>query len=146
MRVRGFTQDDAHIFCTEDQLADECLKINDLILSTYEDFGFGGITVKLSTRPEKRVGSDANWDHAEAIMTSVLDQISADAGGKIKTEINPGEGAFYGPKIEYQIKDALGRSWQCGTIQLDFVLPERLRALSSATYSASKRSGSTKSS
>jgi threonyl-tRNA synthetase len=128
MRVRGFTQDDAHIFCTEDQLADECLKINDLILSTYEDFGFGGITVKLSTRPEKRVGSDANWDHAENIMTDVLNQIAAEAGGKIKTEINPGEGAFYGPKFEYVLRDAIGRDWQCGTTQVDFNLPERFGA------------------
>jgi threonyl-tRNA synthetase len=128
MRVRGFTQDDAHIFCTEDQLADECLKINDLILSTYEDFGFGGITVKLSTRPEKRVGSDANWDHAEQIMMTVLEKIAADAGGKIKTEINPGEGAFYGPKFEYVLRDAIGRDWQCGTTQVDFNLPERFGA------------------
>ena len=128
MRVRGFTQDDAHIFCTEEQLADECLKINDLILSTYADFGFDEITVKLSTRPEKRVGSDASWDHAEEIMTRVLEQIERESQGKIKTEINPGEGAFYGPKFEYVLRDAIGRDWQCGTTQVDFNLPERFGA------------------
>ncbi len=128
MRVRGFTQDDAHIFCTEDQLADECLKINDLILSTYADFGFGEIVVKLSTRPEKRVGSDALWDHAEAVMTRVLAQIEEASGGRIKTAINPGEGAFYGPKFEYVLRDAIGRDWQCGTTQVDFNLPERFGA------------------
>jgi threonyl-tRNA synthetase len=128
MRVRGFTQDDAHIFCTEDQLADECLKINDLILSTYSDFGFEGeLTVKLSTRPEKRVGSDAAWDHAEAVMTDVLKRIAA-ANNRIKTAINPGEGAFYGPKFEYVLRDAIGRDWQCGTTQVDFNLPERFGA------------------
>ncbi|SFI79569.1 threonine--tRNA ligase [Aerobium aerolatum] len=128
MRVRGFTQDDAHIFCTEEQLAEECLKINDLILSVYEDFGFKEIVVKLSTRPEKRVGSDENWDHAEAIMTRVLQQIEAQSGGRIKTDILPGEGAFYGPKFEYTLKDAIGREWQCGTTQVDFNLPERFGA------------------
>lgn len=128
MRVRGFTQDDAHIFCTEDQLADECLKINDLILSTYADFGFDEIVVKLSTRPEKRVGSDALWDHAEAVMTRVLGEIEAQSGGRIKTAVNPGEGAFYGPKFEYVLRDAIGRDWQCGTTQVDFNLPERFGA------------------
>jgi threonyl-tRNA synthetase len=129
MRVRGFTQDDAHIFCTEQQLADECLKINDLILSTYEDFGFEGeLTVKLSTRPEKRVGTDAAWDHAERVMTEVLEQIKAKSGNRIKTSINPGEGAFYGPKFEYVLRDAIGREWQCGTTQVDFNLPERFGA------------------
>ena len=128
MRVRGFTQDDAHIFCTEDQLADECLKINDLILSTYADFGFGEIVVKLSTRPEKRVGSDALWDHAESVMTRVLAQIEEQSGGRIKTAVNPGEGAFYGPKFEYVLRDAIGRDWQCGTTQVDFNLPERFGA------------------
>jgi threonyl-tRNA synthetase len=128
MRVRGFTQDDAHIFCTEEQLASECLRINDLILSTYADFGFSGITVKLSTRPEKRVGSDENWDHAEEIMGAVLKQIEAQSGGTIKTMINPGEGAFYGPKFEYVLRDAIGRDWQCGTTQVDFNLPERFGA------------------
>jgi threonyl-tRNA synthetase len=128
LRVRGFTQDDAHIFCTEAQMADECLKINDLILSTYKDFGFEQIVVKLSTRPEKRVGSDEAWDRAEAIMTKVLEQIAAASDGKIKTAINPGEGAFYGPKFEYVLRDAIGRDWQCGTTQVDFNLPERFGA------------------
>ncbi len=128
MRVRGFTQDDAHIFCTEEQLAAECLKINDLILSVYEDFGFKEIVVKLSTRPEKRVGSDENWDHAEEIMTRVLKQIEEQSGGRIKTDILPGEGAFYGAKFEYTLRDAIGREWQCGTTQVDFNLPERFGA------------------
>ncbi|NIX76610.1 threonine--tRNA ligase [Microvirga terricola] len=128
MRVRGFTQDDAHIFCTEDQLAAECLKINDLILSTYADFGFDEIVVKLSTRPEKRVGTDEMWDHAEDVMTRVLKQIEEQSGGRIKTAINPGEGAFYGPKFEYVLRDAIGRDWQCGTTQVDFNLPERFGA------------------
>jgi threonyl-tRNA synthetase len=129
LRVRGFTQDDAHIFCTEDQLADECLKINDLILSVYDDFGFtGDLVVKLSTRPEKRVGSDASWDHAEAVMSKVLEQIAARGGNRIKTSVNPGEGAFYGPKFEYVLRDAIGRDWQCGTTQVDFNLPERFGA------------------
>ncbi len=128
MRVRGFTQDDAHIFCTEEQMADECLKINDLILSTYKDFGFEQIVVKLSTRPEKRVGSDAAWDRAEDIMNKVLVQIAEQSGGKIKTAVNPGEGAFYGPKFEYVLRDAIGRDWQCGTTQVDFNLPERFGA------------------
>ncbi|WP_372425506.1 threonine--tRNA ligase [Salinarimonas chemoclinalis] len=127
MRVRGFTQDDAHVFCTEEQLADECLKINDLILSTYADFGFEEIVVKLSTRPEKRVGSDAVWDHAEAVMSRVLETIQA-SSNRIRTEINPGEGAFYGPKFEYVLRDAIGRDWQCGTTQVDFNLPERFGA------------------
>ncbi|RTL93144.1 threonine--tRNA ligase [Ancylobacter aquaticus] len=128
MRVRGFTQDDAHIFCTEEQMAAECLKINELILSTYADFGFEEIVVKLSTRPEKRVGSDAVWDHAEDVMGRVLIQIEAESGGKIKTGILPGEGAFYGPKFEYTLRDAIGREWQCGTTQVDFNLPERFGA------------------
>ncbi|MBV1702040.1 MAG: threonine--tRNA ligase [Hyphomicrobiales bacterium] len=128
MRVRAFTQDDAHIFCTEDQLAAECLKINDLILSVYRDFGFGKIVVKLSTRPEKRVGTDAMWDHAEAVMAKVLEEIKAQHGDVVSTELNPGEGAFYGPKFEYVLRDAIGRDWQCGTTQVDFNLPERFGA------------------
>lgn len=128
MRVRGFTQDDAHIFCTDEQMAAECLKINDLILSVYEDFGFKEIVVKLSTRPDKRVGSDALWDRAEAVMTDVLKTIEAQSEGRIKTDILPGEGAFYGPKFEYTLKDAIGREWQCGTTQVDFNLPERFGA------------------
>ena len=129
MRVRGFTQDDAHVFCTEAQLADECLKINELILSTYADFGFDGeLTVKLSTRPEKRVGTDEMWDHAERVMATVLAEIQASGSNRIKTAINPGEGAFYGPKFEYVLRDAIGRDWQCGTTQVDFNLPERFGA------------------
>ena len=129
LRVRAFTQDDAHIFCTEDQMAAECMAINDLILSTYADFGFtGDLTVKLSTRPEKRVGSDAAWDHAEGIMQNVLKKIEEQGEGRIKTAINPGEGAFYGPKFEYVLRDAIGRDWQCGTTQVDFNLPERFDA------------------
>jgi threonyl-tRNA synthetase len=128
LRVRGFTQDDAHIFCTEDQLAEECLKINDLILSVYKDFGFeGDLVIKLSTRPEKRVGTDAAWDHAENVMNDVLKRI-AQQDNRIKTQINPGEGAFYGPKFEYVLRDAIGRDWQCGTTQVDFNLPERFGA------------------
>ncbi|RCW83567.1 threonine--tRNA ligase [Phyllobacterium bourgognense] len=128
MRVRGFTQDDAHIFCTDEQMAAECLRINDLILTTYADFGFEGITVKLSTRPDKRVGSDELWDRAEEVMGQVLKTIEEQSGGKIKTSINPGEGAFYGPKFEYVLRDAIGRDWQCGTTQVDFNLPERFGA------------------
>jgi threonyl-tRNA synthetase len=128
MRVRGFTQDDAHIFCTDEQMASECLAINDLILSTYKDFGFDKIVVKLSTRPEKRVGSDALWDRAESVMMKVLEQIKEQSGGTIETSINPGEGAFYGPKFEYVLRDAIGRDWQCGTTQVDFNLPERFGA------------------
>jgi threonyl-tRNA synthetase len=128
MRVRSFTQDDAHIFCTEAQLAEECLKINELILSVYGDFGFDKIVVKLSTRPEKRVGTDAMWDHAEAVMSRVLDEIKARHGNVVTTSLNPGEGAFYGPKFEYVLRDAIGRDWQCGTTQVDFNLPERFGA------------------
>jgi threonyl-tRNA synthetase len=128
MRVRGFTQDDAHIFCTNAQMEAECLKINELILSTYADFGYENFTVKLSTRPEKRIGSDNLWDNAESVMKDVLDRIAADSGGRIKTSINPGEGAFYGPKFEYTLRDAIGRDWQCGTTQVDFNLPERFGA------------------
>lgn len=127
MRVRGFTQDDAHIFCTDEQMAAECLKINDLILSVYKDFGFDEITIKLSTRPEKRVGSDDLWDRAESVMTEVLETIQQQSNN-IKTGILPGEGAFYGPKFEYTLKDAIGREWQCGTTQVDFNLPERFGA------------------
>ena len=128
IRVRGFTQDDAHIFCTHEQLADECLKINDLIMSIYRDFGFEEVVVKLSTRPEKRVGDDALWDRAETAMADVLKQIADQSGGRVKTGINPGEGAFYGPKFEYVLRDAIGRDWQCGTTQVDFNLPERFGA------------------
>ena len=125
MRVRAFTQDDAHIFCTEDQIQDEAMKINAMILSIYKDFGFEDIVVKLSTRPEKRVGTDEAWDKAEAALQKVLDAIAAQG---LKTDINPGEGAFYGPKLEYTLRDAIGREWQCGTTQVDFNLPARFGA------------------
>ncbi len=128
MRVRGFTQDDAHIFCTEQQLEDECLRINDLMMAVYRDFGFEEVVVKLATRPEKRVGSDAMWDHAEGILRKVLTKMAAESGGRIKIGINEGEGTFYGPKFEYTLKDAIGREWQCGTTQVDFNLPERFGA------------------
>ncbi len=128
MRVRGFTQDDAHVFCTEDQLANECIKINELILSVYADFGFEEVMVKLATRPDKRVGTDQMWDHAEDVLSRVLDKISRESGGRIKTGVNPGEGTFYGPKFEYTLRDAIGREWQCGTTQVDFNLPERFGA------------------
>src|SRR5690606_34724165 len=110
------------------QLAEECHSINDLILSIYSDFGFDDVTVKLSTRPEKRVGDDALWDQAEAAMSEVLKEIARHFGGRIKTGINPGEGAFYGPKFEYVLRDAIGRDWQCGTTQVDFNLPARFGA------------------
>ena len=128
MRVRGFTQDDAHIFCTDEQMAAECLKIHDLIMSVYKDFGFEEIIIKLSTRPEKRVGADELWDRAESVMMDVLKTIEGQSDGGIKTGILPGEGAFYGPKFEYTLKDAIGREWQCGTTQVDFNLPERFGA------------------
>lgn len=122
MRVRGFVQDDAHIFATEDQIESEAMAFDTLLMSVYKDFGFKDVAVKLALRPEKRAGSDEVWDKAEAGLRAALR-----ASGKEWEEL-PGEGAFYGPKVEYHIKDALGRSWQCGTIQLDFVLPERLGA------------------
>lgn len=122
MRVRGFVQDDAHIFCTEDQVVSEVRAFNELLMRVYRDFGFTEVDVKLSLRPEKRAGSDAVWDKAEAGLREAL------ASSGVTWEELEGEGAFYGPKIEYHIKDALGRSWQCGTMQLDFVLPERLDA------------------
>jgi threonyl-tRNA synthetase len=129
LRVRHFTQDDAHIFITEDQIMAECLKINDLMLSIYEQFGFSDVVIKLSTRPEKRVGSDELWDKAEKALGDVLDEVKRTAGNRnIKTEVNPGEGAFYGPKLEYVLKDAIGRDWQCGTTQVDFNLANRLGA------------------
>ena len=128
MRVRGFTQDDAHVFCTEDQLEAEILKINDLMMSVYEDFGFDKVVVKLATRPEKRVGTDAMWDHAEDILRRALARMETESGGRIKAGINEGEGTFYGPKFEYTLRDAIGRDWQCGTTQVDFNLPERFGA------------------
>ncbi len=125
MRVRAFTQDDAHIFCTEDQIMDEAMQVNDLIMSIYKDFGFEDVVVKLSTRPEKRVGGDDAWDKAEAALGRVLDTLAARG---MKTGINPGEGAFYGPKLEYTLRDTIGREWQCGTTQVDFNLPSRFGA------------------
>ncbi|MCE3000306.1 MAG: threonine--tRNA ligase [Betaproteobacteria bacterium] len=122
MRVRGFVQDDAHIFCTEDQIQAEASDFIDLLRKVYADFGFDQILVKLSTRPEKRIGEDAVWDRAEAALKATLD------GKGLEWDLNPGEGAFYGPKIEFSLKDSLGRIWQCGTLQLDFALPGRLGA------------------
>lgn len=122
MRVRGFVQDDAHIFCTEGQIQDEAGAFIDLLRKVYADFGFEQILIKLSTRPEKRIGEDAVWDRAEAALKATLD-----AKG-LEWDLNPGEGAFYGPKIEFSLKDSLGRVWQCGTLQLDFALPGRLGA------------------
>ena len=122
MRVRGFVQDDAHIFCTEDQIVDESRAFNELLMRIYRQFGFNDVSVKLSLRPEKRAGSDEIWDKAENGLRQALTACG------VSWEELPGEGAFYGPKIEYHIKDAIGRSWQCGTLQLDFVLPERLDA------------------
>ena len=122
MRVRGFTQDDGHIFCTEDQIQSEVTAFNALVRKVYADFGFHDITVKLALRPEKRIGEDAVWDKAETALREGLR-----ASGLTWEEL-PGEGAFYGPKIEFHIKDAIGRSWQCGTIQVDFSMPKRLDA------------------
>lgn len=128
LRVRHFTQDDAHIFITENQIMEECLKINDLMLAIYKDFGFEDIFIKLSTRPEKRVGADELWDKAERALSDVLEEVTRRSNGRIKTALQPGEGAFYGPKLEYVLKDAIGREWQCGTTQVDFNLAGRLGA------------------
>ena len=122
MRVRGFTQDDAHIFCTEEQIKDEVAKFIVMLFKAYQDFGFKDVLVKLSTRPEKRVGADETWDKAESALEAALVE------NKLEFDLQPGEGAFYGPKIEFTLKDSLSRLWQCGTIQLDFNLPERLGA------------------
>ncbi len=135
MRVRAFTQDDAHIFCTEDQIMEESLKVNDLILSIYKDFGFDDILIKLSTRPEKRVGSDEAWDRAEMALTRILETLAKRGA---KTAVNPGEGAFYGPKLEYTLRDAIGREWQCGTTQVDFNMPGRFGAFYIAPDSEKK--------
>ena len=122
MRVRNFTQDDAHIFCTEDQIQDEVIEFIDLLYKVYADFGFNEVIVKLSTRPEQRVGSDEVWDKAEKALEIALDSKA------LEWELQPGEGAFYGPKIEFSLKDCIGRVWQCGTIQVDFSMPGRLEA------------------
>ena len=122
MRVRGFTQDDGHIFCTEDQIQSEVTAFNDLVRDVYADFGFHDIKIKLALRPEKRVGADEVWDKAELALREAL------KASNLEWEELPGEGAFYGPKIEFHIKDAIGRSWQCGTVQVDFSMPQRLGA------------------
>jgi threonyl-tRNA synthetase len=127
MRVRAFTQDDAHIFCTEDQINQESVKFCKLLLEVYRDFGFNDVSVKLSTRPAKRAGSDTTWDLAEKGLAD-----AAIAAG-LTVELQPGEGAFYGPKLEFTLTDKRGRNWQCGTLQLDLVLPERLGAQYVAT-------------
>jgi threonyl-tRNA synthetase len=120
--VRAFTQDDAHVFVSESQIADESLKMNDLILSIYEDFGFADVRIKFSDRPDKRIGEDVVWDKAESALMAALK-----ASGRPWT-LNKGEGAFYGPKLEYVLRDAIGRDWQCGTVQVDLNLPGRLGA------------------
>ncbi|MEC8288748.1 MAG: threonine--tRNA ligase, partial [Pseudomonadota bacterium] len=122
MRVRAFTQDDAHIFCAEDQITDECRIVCQLILDIYKDFGFDEVRIKFSDRPEKRIGSDDIWDKSEAAL-----KLAVEATG-LKYSVNPGEGAFYGPKLEFVLRDAIGRDWQCGTLQVDLNLPERLGA------------------
>jgi threonyl-tRNA synthetase len=122
MRVRGFTQDDGHIFCTEDQILDESVNFTTLLQKVYKDFGFTDIIYKVATRPAQRIGSDEIWDKAEHALMESLRASNCDF------EIAPGDGAFYGPKIEYTLKDAIGRQWQCGTIQVDFSMAERLDA------------------
>jgi threonyl-tRNA synthetase len=122
MRVRGFVQDDGHIFCREDQITEECIAFCALLASVYRDLGFEKFRIKLSDRPAKRAGSDHVWDQAEAAL------IEATRAAGYEFELNPGEGAFYGPKLEFVLTDAIGRDWQCGTFQVDFVLPDRLNA------------------
>ncbi len=122
MRVRGFTQDDGHIFCTEDQVMQECVQYTALLQKVYADFGFTDIIYRVATRPEKRIGDDAAWEKAERALIESLERSG------VQFQVTPGEGAFYGPKIEYSLKDAIGRVWQCGTMQVDFFMPERLGA------------------
>jgi len=122
LRVRAFTQDDAHIFCTEDQITDECLSVTNLILEIYKDLGFTNVLLQFSDRPQKRVGDDKIWDKAEAALLKAIKQ------SNLKYEINKGEGAFYGPKIDFVLRDSIGRDWQCGTLQVDLNLPGRLGA------------------
>ncbi|MSQ54443.1 MAG: threonine--tRNA ligase [Betaproteobacteria bacterium] len=122
MRVRGFTQDDGHIFCTEEQILDECVAFTALLQKVYRDFGFSEIVYKVATRPDKRIGGDEAWDKAEAALMESLKRSG------VEYQVSPGEGAFYGPKIEYSLKDAIGRVWQCGTMQVDFFMPGRLGA------------------
>jgi threonyl-tRNA synthetase len=122
MRVRAFVQDDAHIFCTADQITSETKEFCALLMEVYADFGFTDVVVKFADRPDVRSGDDATWDRAEAALTEAMETTG------LKIELNPGEGAFYGPKLEFVLRDAIGRDWQCGTLQVDFVLPERLDA------------------
>ena len=122
LRVRAFTQDDAHIFCSEDQITEECLTVTNLIIEIYKSLGFNNIILKYSDRPEKRVGDDNVWDKSETALLSAIKK------SKLKYTINKGEGAFYGPKIEFVLRDAIGRDWQCGTLQVDLNLPGRLGA------------------
>jgi len=133
MRVRGFTQDDAHIFCTEDQIGAETAAFIDLLGTVYRDLGFESFDIKFSTRPEVRAGSDETWDKAEAALEAAVKGVTSDY------EIDPGEGAFYGPKLDFKLTDAIGREWQCGTLQADFVLPERLGAEYVAEDGSKKR-------
>ncbi|RAU21686.1 threonine--tRNA ligase [Paramagnetospirillum kuznetsovii] len=133
MRVRAFTQDDAHIFCTEDQITSETIAFCQLLKEVYTDFGFTDVRVKFSDRPAKRAGSDETWDKAESAL------LEASKAAGLETVLNPGEGAFYGPKLEFVLRDAIGRDWQCGTLQVDFVLPERLDAAYVAEDGAKKR-------
>ncbi|MBI5165606.1 MAG: threonine--tRNA ligase [Magnetospirillum sp.] len=133
MRVRAFTQDDAHIFCTEDQITAETVAFCQLLKEVYSDFGFTDVRVKFSDRPAKRAGSDESWDKAEAALSS------AAAAAGLETTLNPGEGAFYGPKLEFVLRDAIGRDWQCGTLQVDIVLPERLDAAYTAEDGSRRR-------
>jgi threonyl-tRNA synthetase len=120
--VRGFVQDDGHIFCTEDQILPECVAFTALLQRVYRDFGFTEVIYKLATRPAKRIGSDESWDRAEAALKQALEKSG------VSYMLSPGEGAFYGPKIEYSLKDGIGRVWQCGTMQVDFSMPGRLGA------------------
>jgi len=119
MRVRHFTQDDAHIFCTEEQMDAECRDVVSLVLDIYRQFGFDNVAIKLSTRPVSRMGDDATWDQLESALIQALDGLG------LRYQLNPGEGAFYGPKLEFVLRDAIGRDWQCGTLQVDMNLPER---------------------
>src|SRR5256885_9812936 len=132
MRVRAFTQDDGHVFITEDQITSESVAITRLILNIYRDFGFEDVEIKYADRPPKRVGSDAIWDRAEAAL-----QAASSAAG-IEYALNKGEGAFYGPKLEFVLRDAIGRDWQCGTLQVDLNMPERLGAYYIDAHSAKR--------
>ena len=132
LRVRAFTQDDAHIFCTEDQITEECLSVTNLILEIYKDLGFENVLLQFSDRPQKRVGDDKIWDKAESALLKAVKQ------SKLKYEVNKGEGAFYGPKIDFVLRDTIGRDWQCGTLQVDLNLPSRLGAFYIASDGSKK--------